>query len=205
MALALWTIHAKLGPMSLTIRRAEPTDAPALAELHQVTWQETYPGILPAPILENLQLPRLYRRWRADLIGQEADLDQGIFIAEDEEGQPVGFATCGAARGISLDHLGQGEIAMVYVKASDQGRGLGRGLMLACARWMLMRGMFSAGLWVVRGNGGARRFYEAIGGRKAAERRDPMQGWMIPVVGYAWSDLTELAGLPEDMPVWTGF
>lgn len=191
--------------MSLTIRRAEPTDAPALAELHQVTWQETYPGILPAPILEGLQLPRLYRRWRADLIGQEADLDQGIFIAEDEEGVPVGFATCGAARGIALDHLGLGEIAMVYVKASDQGRGLGRGLMLACSRWMLMRGMFSAGLWVVRGNGSARRFYEGIGGRKTAERRDPMQGWMIPVVGYAWSDLSELAGLPEGMPVWNGF
>lgn len=188
--------------MSLTIRRAEPADAPALAELHRSTWQETYPGLLPGAVLEGLQLPRLYRRWRADLIGQEADLDQGIFIAEDEEGTPLGFATCGAARGASLDLLGQGEISMVYVRGSDQGRGLGRGLMLACARWLLMRGMFSAGLWVVRGNGRARRFYEKIGGVRCGDRRDPMQGWMIPVVGYQWTDLSELAGLPEDMPVW---
>lgn len=190
--------------MSLTIRRAEPPDAPALAELHQITWRETYPGLLPAQILEGLALPRLYRQWRADLMAQEADFDQAVFIAEDEDETPVGFATCGPARGRGAGELGQGEIPMIYVKASDQGQGLGRGLMLACARWMLMRGMFSGGLWVVRGNGRARRFYERAGGRKVAERRDPMQGWMIPVVGYAWSDLTELAGLEADVPAWDG-
>jgi GNAT superfamily N-acetyltransferase len=188
--------------MSLMIRRAETSDAPALAELNKVTWQETYPGLLPQPVLDGLQLPRLYRRWRADLIGQEADLDQGIFIAEDEEGNALGFATCGASRPGSQEALGQGEITMVYVRANDQGRGLGRGLMLACARWMLIRGLFSAGLWVVRGNGGARRFYERMGAVRSGERRDPMQGWMIPVVGYRWDDLSALAGLPEDMPVW---
>jgi GNAT superfamily N-acetyltransferase len=188
--------------MSLTIRRAEPPDAPALAELQKVTWQETYPGLLPAPILDSMALPRLYRRWRADLIGQEADLDQGIFIAEDEDGDAIGFATCGTTRGTGSDLLGQGEITMVYVRGSDQGRGLGRGLMLACARWMLLRGMFSGGLWVVRGNGRARRFYERLGGRKVGDRRDPMQGWMIPVVGYAWADLSDLAGVSAEVPVW---
>jgi ribosomal protein S18 acetylase RimI-like enzyme len=190
--------------MTMTIRRAEPADAPAVAELHQMTWRETYAGLLPAPILENLGLPRLYRHWRAELMAQEADLDQAVFVAEDENGDPVGFASCGSARGRSLDILGQGEIFMIYVREADQSRGLGRGLMLACARWMLMRGMFSGGLWVVRGNGRARRFYERTGGRKVGEKRDPMQGWMIPVVGYAWTDLDELAGVEADMPGWGG-
>jgi hypothetical protein len=31
-----------------------------------------------------------------------------------------------------------------------------------------------------------------------------MQGWMIPVVGYAWSDLEELAGVEAEFPGWGG-
>jgi hypothetical protein len=29
-----------------------------------------------------------------------------------------------------------------------------------------------------------------------------MQGWQIPVVGYTWSDLYELAGLESEVPSW---
>ncbi|MCU0882765.1 MAG: GNAT family N-acetyltransferase [Hyphomonadaceae bacterium] len=188
--------------MNLTIRRAELADAPAIAELHQITWRETYPGLLPAPVLDGLALPRLYRQWRADLIGQEADLDHGVFLALDEHGEAAGFASCGQARGQAREVFGQGEITMVYVRAADQGRGLGRGLMLACARWLLIRGMFSAGVWVVRGNGRARRFYEGLGGRKVGEKRDPMGGWMIPVVGYGWQDLADLAGMDATVMKW---
>jgi GNAT superfamily N-acetyltransferase len=188
--------------MSILIRRAEQIDAPVIAEIQQATWRETYPGLLPTAVLEGLALPRLYRQWRAELIGQEADLDHAVFVAEDENGDALGYATCSAARGRSLDMLGQGEIHQIYVKSSVQGHGLGRALMLACARWLLMRGLFSGGVWVVRGNSRARRFYEGLGGKRAGERRDPMQGWLIPVVGYQWDDLQTLADLKTDVPSW---
>jgi GNAT superfamily N-acetyltransferase len=188
--------------MSIIVRRAEPSDGPAIASLQQSTWRETYPGLLPSSILENLELPRLYRTWRSELLRQDDDLDHGVFIAETQDGQPLGYATCGSARGRALAVLGEGEIHQVYVKASHHRRGLGRGLLLACARWMLMRGMFSGGLWVVRGNAGARTFYQSLGAHPTLERRDPMQGWLIPVVGYRWDDLEALAGLEAVVPEW---
>jgi GNAT superfamily N-acetyltransferase len=188
--------------MSIVIRRAEQTDGPAIAALQQSTWRETYPGLLPASILENLELPRLYRTWRSELLRQDEDFDQGVFIAEGQDGQALGYATCGASRGRALAVLGEGEIHQIYVKASHHRRGLGRGLMLACARWMLMRGLFSGGLWVVRGNVGARSFYKSLGAVNVGERRDPMQGWLIPVVGYRWDELETLAGLEAEVPSW---
>lgn len=186
----------------MIIRRAEPTDGTAIAELQQVTWRETYPGLLPASVLENLQLPRLYRNWRSELLRQVDDSDYGVFIAETHDGKALGYATCGAASGRALAMLGQGEIHQLYVKANHHRRGLGRALLLACSRWMLMRGLFSGGVWVVRGNGAARDFYKALGAHPAGERRDSMQGWLIPVVGYAWSDFETLSGLKADVPSW---
>jgi GNAT superfamily N-acetyltransferase len=188
--------------MSIVIRRAEQSDGSAIAGLQQATWRETYPGLLPACVLENLELSRLCRTWRAELVRQEDDMDYGVFIAETHDGTALGYATCGAASGRGLAMLGQGEIQQLYVRASHHRRGLGRALLLACSRWMLMRGIFSGGLWVVRGNLGARDFYKALGARNAGERRDAMQGWLIPVVGFAWSDFETLAGLKAEVPTW---
>jgi GNAT superfamily N-acetyltransferase len=188
--------------MSIIIRRAEHNDGPAIARLQQTTWRETYPGLLPASVLQNLDLTRLNQTWRSELLRQGDDLDHGVFIAVTSDGKALGYASCGAAQGRALSMLGQGEIHQLYVKASHQRRGLGRALLLACSRWMLMRGMFSGGLWVVRGNAPARDFYKALGARTAGERRDSMQGWLIPVVGYSWNDFEALAGLKADVPSW---
>ncbi len=188
--------------MNIIIRRAEVSDGNTIAELQQATWRETYPGLLPAVVLENLELPRLYRNWRSELLRQDDDQDYGVFVAETGDGVALGYATCGATSGRNQALLGQGEIHQLYVKAGHHRRGLGRALLLACARWMLMRGLFSGGLWVVRGNGDARSFYKSMGARPHGERRDSMQGWLIPVVGYAWDDLESLAGLKAEVPSW---
>jgi len=176
----------------ITIRRAAPSDASDLAELQAVTWRETYPGLLPQPILDGLTLARLHKQWRAQLKALDDDHDQGVFIAERNE-EAIGYGTCGMSRG-RIDPW-DAEINMLYVRASAQGRGAGQLLMAAMARHLLARGMFSAGVWVVRGNGRARRFYERLGGRPSAFRRDAMQGWLIPVASYRWDDLTDMAGV----------
>jgi ribosomal protein S18 acetylase RimI-like enzyme len=188
--------------MTITIRRADLSDAPAIAALQQDTWRETYPGLLPASILNNLELPRLFRTWRAELLRQNDDFDHGVYIAETAEGKSVGYATCGAASSRGQAMFGQGEIHQIYVKSSFQGKGVGRSLVTACARWMLTRGLFSGGLWVVRGNANARGFYRALGGVVVGERRDPMQGWLIPVVAYRWGNLETIADMDTHVPGW---
>ena len=56
--------------------------------------------------------------------------------------------------------------------ASAQRQGVGRALMSAVARDLLARGHASATLWVLEGNGSARRFYEALGGRQSRDARN---------------------------------
>jgi GNAT superfamily N-acetyltransferase len=188
--------------MNLMIRRAEHSDAPEIAQLQQTTWREAYSGLLPTPILDGLALPRLLRNWHTELMRQDVDLDYGLFVAESEDGKALGYASCGATEGHESRILGDGEIHQIYVRASHQGRGLGRALMLACSRWLVMRGLFNGGLWVVKGNDRARAFYEQIGGHYAGAKRDRMQGWQIPVVAYTWEDLDELAGIDSEVPSW---
>ena len=66
--------------MSIIVRRAEPKDGPAIAGLQQSTWRETYPGLLPASILENLDISRLSRTWQQELTRQDDDLDHASLL-----------------------------------------------------------------------------------------------------------------------------
>jgi hypothetical protein len=56
------------------------------------------------------------------------------------------------------------------------------------------RGFTSTGLWVLTGNGPARRFYEAMGGRAAESRIDTIGGLALDEISYVWDDLTEYRG-----------
>ncbi len=178
--------------MALTIRIADASDAALLAALHCQTWRETYAGLLPEAILAGLSEARLYRMWRADLYSLSRDRDRAVFIADDGEGTPYGFAIVGKARSRALG--ADAEIEMIYVLRDHQDQGVGRALMAACARHGLARGLFSLGLWVVRANGPARRFYEKLDGEAVTQSSDRMGGFLIPVAGYLWEKPEMLAG-----------
>ena len=87
----------------------------------------------------------------------------------------------------------EAEISMVYVLKENRGGGVGRVLMKAAADHCIRRGMFSGGLWVLRDNGGARDFYEALKGEHAGRKVDSVGGQIVPLVGYWWRDLATLA------------
>ena len=52
------------------------------------------------------------------------------------------------------------------------------------------RGMASAGLWVLRENGGARAFYRRLGGVEGIERPEEADGHRHVEVGCVWRPLT---------------
>lgn len=178
--------------MEIILRRADLSDAGLLAELQRQTWRETYAGMLPQDILDAMTPARLVRAWRRSLSEQEGDLDRLVLIAELND-EPVGYISGGKAR--ALNAPWEAEVEQLYVIRAAQGDGVGSAMMAEAARWFLERGLFSLGLWVVRANARARRFYEALGGDEVATARERMQGFLIPVAGYAWDQPEELAGL----------
>ena len=89
-------------------RMAEPgRDEDILARLKIACWRESYGELLPADILEGLNLERSRATWRHSL-------KHGIAWIAEQGGVPVGFG-----------HMHDDEVTTLYVLASDQGHGLG--------------------------------------------------------------------------------
>jgi phosphoribosylanthranilate isomerase len=173
---------AKLGGVRL--RRATPADAEALGEAHVAAWREAYADLMPDAVLAGLDPQKRAAMWRRAL-------EQGtpVHLAE-RAGAIVGFASGGAQRDPSVPV--PAEIYAIYVRRSDQCRGVGRALMSATARDLLARGHTSAMLWVLEANTPARRFYEALGGQETFRRQEERDGFSATGIAYAWQDVKSL-------------
>ncbi|MDQ6773524.1 MAG: GNAT family N-acetyltransferase [Candidatus Dormibacteraeota bacterium] len=181
------------------IRPAHLDDALAIARVNVETWRATYGGIIPQDYLDGLTA--------ADRVGVFAQRlarpEPGVtaLVAETEAGV-VGYATAGPERGGAPPGY-PGEVYALYVLPEHQGRGLGRALMLAAAAALAAAGMAGLVIWVAWENHSARAFYERLGGRLLAERRQAVVGFEVREAGYGWQD-PENVLLPADVPHYSG-
>jgi ribosomal protein S18 acetylase RimI-like enzyme len=174
----------------ILIRTARRTDAAGIARVHERSWKESYRGLLDGAYLDGLSEKRLTPRWRAHLEKRAENLDDQIFVAVSGA-QVIGFLMVGATREPFAPW--EAEISMVYVLKEHRGAGIGRALMKAAGDHCIRRAMFSGGLWVLRDNGAARDFYEALQGEHAGRKVDSVGGQIVPLVGYFWRDMAILA------------
>jgi GNAT superfamily N-acetyltransferase len=174
----------------MTIRGAQPADAQAISQLHAVSWQTAYRGILrddflDGPVMENRRV--LWNTRLADI----HDNNQ-IIVLDEQDGKIRGFACAfldaDPQWGTLLDNL--------HVDPKLKGKGLGRQLMSVIANRMLQSGARpQLHLWAYEQNVLARRFYEGLGGvvcRSQAELAP--DGTYVDAVCYGWR---QIAGLGE--------
>jgi GNAT superfamily N-acetyltransferase len=156
-----------------------------MARVHILSWRETYPGLLPDPMLAGLSIAHEAIRWQR-VLGRTL-----AFVAE-QQGSVVGYGSCGTQRTDLLYDRGYtGEIGELYVLRRAQGQGAGSGLMKTMAGALLDRGHQAMSLWVLERNRAARLFYERLGGSLIAEKHTS-----LAEVAYGWSDLrTLISGL----------
>jgi GNAT superfamily N-acetyltransferase len=85
----------------------------------------------------------------------------GTFVLDAGAGadRPVGIAV-GHRPGPDPSRV---ELVSMWVDPSVRGTGAGRQLVDAVAGWAAERGAIALDLWVMRGNGGAKAFYERLG------------------------------------------
>jgi ribosomal protein S18 acetylase RimI-like enzyme len=167
------------------IRRAEPSDAAGLASVHEATWRETYVGLLPEPLLKALTADARTVAWRRILGGTPGYLST-TYVAE-RAGCLVAFGSCGEQRDEAFAAAGYaGEFTAVYVRKTDQRRGLGTRLMKAMMSDLAGRGLVGFTLWVPRENIPARSLYEQLGGRLVGQRQAPHQDGTLNEVAYGW-------------------
>ncbi|MBE9603249.1 GNAT family N-acetyltransferase [Acetobacteraceae bacterium H6797] len=176
----------------IAIRRARPTDALGIAEVHVEAWQDTYPSLLPPEYLASLNTARLARQYAH---GIQNRLDgHAIFVAEadaveaDGGTRIVGFASGGRAR---RGGFADGEVHTLYVLSDFQDRRVGRRLLRAMATHLSAIGCHSVMLWVLAGNPSL-WFYRHLGGRPVLREPIRVGGTIVEQVGIRWEVIDSL-------------
>jgi L-amino acid N-acyltransferase YncA len=167
---------------TITIRKARPADAEAVARIYVESWRDTYPGVLPAR-LTAMTVAGQTARWRNAI---SIAARESVLVAEDARGNVLGMTSLGRARDTGLGF--DAEIYTLYVHPYVTGRGVGRALLAGAFMALAHKGHESCMIWAHARNP-ARFFYEAMGGTLVAERTTAMMGTPVPEVGYGWNAL----------------
>ena len=102
----------------IEIRRAKPSDAPAVAETHDEAWRTAYQGIIPGNELEKLISRRGADWW-------DSAIRKGSRITLLQFGDKIaGYSNYGRNRARSLFY--EGEVYELYLRPEYQGLGFGR-------------------------------------------------------------------------------
>jgi ribosomal protein S18 acetylase RimI-like enzyme len=140
------------------VRKATAQDASAIAFVHVRSWQVAYRGHMPDEFLDGLDVEKRTKMWRE--LTQEPD--KIIFVAEDREGNIVGFSALGPSRDADANP-NTAEVAAIYVHPEKWKKGIGRALLSASLDQVRTREFDQITLWVLEANQRARSFYEAFG------------------------------------------
>ena len=175
----------------VTIRRAGPSDANAMARVHLASWRNTYAGVLPDSYLANLSVTREAVGYELGLIERRGGHAGFVAVADGTEvpgGGVVGFATGGLSR---RSGVADGEVETIYVLDDFRDRGIGRRLMRGIASHLTSLGARSAFAWVLEANA-ARFFYERLGAKLAAQEGIRYAGAALTQRAYAWNPIDVL-------------
>ena len=143
---------AKLPP-SLIVRAATNEDVLAMAQVHIASWRETYPGLLPQPMLAELSIANEAIR-RQRMLDRPRALGRTLAFVAEHQGEIVAYGSCNDQRtGPLYDRGFTGEVSELYVLRKAQRQGAGSLLLSAMAGALLERGHRGFSLWVLERNG----------------------------------------------------
>jgi ribosomal protein S18 acetylase RimI-like enzyme len=152
------------------IRRADATDAPAIADLHGRSFRATY-----SKLPKTMEGTESGSRQRVELWTnrlQNSLEDCAVFVAE-ERGEIHGFVYAGPTTDTDDIPGAIGQIFSIHVDPPAWGVGIGTKLLEFAVGHLRSTGVGDVTLWVVDDNRRARTFYESLGWKQdGAERTE---------------------------------
>ena len=173
-----------MSPSGLTIRAAQPKDAAAIARIHVDAWRSAYPGLISDAVLVGMSHRNQSVQWARSLGRRQPR--ESVLVGVDGAAGLIGFGNCGPVRVRGTP--AKGEVYTLYVDPDHQGMGVGSALLTALFETLAEAGMSSAIVWVLSLNP-SRFFYEAMGGRRFAERDERLWGTVLRETGYVWTQI----------------
>jgi ribosomal protein S18 acetylase RimI-like enzyme len=169
--------------VTIGIRDAVEDDVEGIAKAHVQGWRESYKDLLKPEALAGLSVEERVQLWQRALA--ESEPSAKLLVAETDDGEIVGFVRGGPIRGKGAELLGtEAEIFAIYLLDSVKRQGIGRKLMAGVFEHLAAQGFRSVGLWVLRENLPARRFYEALGGQPGPEQTFDLRGQRVTEIAY---------------------
>lgn len=168
--------------LALDIRLARQDDAADVAQVYIDSWHDTYPGVLPMPLLRAMTPKGQTARWLATIKAQGREK---VLVADSRHGI-LGMTSLGPARDNTMGF--DGEVYTLYVDPGYFGMGVGKALLKGAFSALRQDGMSSCVIWAHSKNH-ARYFYEAMGGRLIAERNARLMGEPCPEAAFGWRTL----------------
>jgi len=164
--------------LAIDIRKAEPQDGAAIADVHHSAWKVAYAGIIPHGALTRM-LSRRGVAWWEGAIRRSATV-----LVVEIGGEIAGYATLGRNRAHDLKQ--QGEIYELYLRPEYQGIGLGSRLFAAARARLRAHGLKGLVVWALEDNANALSFYEGAGGRDVAESVEVFDQKALRKVAFVW-------------------
>jgi len=157
----LWSRHFDDAP-PLVLRDATTRDVQGIAFAHVRSWQFAYRDLLPATLLDGLDVARRAARRISFLAGGDDHLPGSHCLVATRGEAVLGFADVGPSRdpGAAGDTW---EIYAVYVRPDQLGCGVGAELLRYSASRARSHGAVRMTLWALAGNTRAARAYERAG------------------------------------------
>ncbi|MBG9446181.1 GNAT family N-acetyltransferase [Cytobacillus firmus] len=170
----------------MKIRAAELSDAGGIAKVHVDSWRTTYKNIIPEEFLENLSYQSREELW-INIIPKGI-----VFVAENDEGQIVGFSSGGKERSGDYKEY-QGELSSIYILKEFQGQGIGKALVKSVTKELGKSGMNTMLVFVLADNNST-LFYEAMGGKVIDKIEVEIAGKKLYELVYGWDTIDTLSG-----------
>lgn len=165
----------------MEVRAATLRDVIPISKVHIDSWKTTYKGLLSNNYLESLSYKKKEQLW------ERVIPNGGVFVAENESGEIIGFASGGRERTGNY-HSFKGELYAIYLLDQYQRKGVGRELFKAVVHFLQNQNIDSLVVWVVEGNR-ACLFYEAIGGIILDSSKVEIGGARVNELLYGWNDI----------------
>jgi len=169
--------------VTIRIRDAVEADVEGIAKAHVQGWRESYKDFLTPEALAGLSVEERMQMWQRALA--EPEPRARLLVAETDDGEIVGFIRGGPIRGKGAELLAtEAEIFAIYLLDKAKRQGIGRRLVRGVFDHLAAHGLRSVGLWVLKDNRPARRFYESLGGTAGPEQSFDLRGQMVTEVAY---------------------
>ncbi|GEL78182.1 GNAT family N-acetyltransferase [Tenuibacillus multivorans] len=168
----------------MNVREAVAADYKGIAKVHVDSWRTTYQGIVPDQYLNQLSYAQREEVWKNNLANGK------VWVAEDSNGQIVGFANGGPERSGDYPDY-QGEIYAIYILEEYHGNGLGKQLVKQVVNELKQQDMSTMLVLVLKDNP-ASQFYQALGAELIDTLEIEIASKKLYEDVYAWNQLPQL-------------